>query len=245
MASHHPLMKYGTIYKRETLINAFPDAKNNYLVLKSNDPFPGFYCSEKNPADNSCKENSYYLPVYGVPHCHEDIICRISLEIYKDTKIQVCGAHMLLGGKFVNAIRIKGTEAEGIEKIVSVFIENNIRFYKQKNVSTYLSKIYLKSFFTVKEISTSVFQNTISSELFYFEIPEKLDWATFEQLITYQKTHSSFKNFDAAPGYWIHKPAFTDFVRVYGKKLKLTQLLTIKEDFLYNLAQYREQKILI
>ena len=159
--------------------------------------------------------------------------------------MQVCGAHILLGGKFVNAIRIKGTEAEGIEKIVSVFVENNIRFYKQKNVNTYLSKIYLKSFFSIKEIETSVFQNTISSELFYFEIPEKLDWATFEQLITYQKTHSSFKNFDAAPGYWIHKPAFTDFVRVYGKKLKLTQLLTIKEDFLYNLAQYREQKILI
>lgn len=245
MGSYHTLMKYGTICKRETLINAFPDVNNNYLVLKSNDPFPGFYCSEKNPADNSCKENSYYLPVYNLPHCHEDKICRISLEIYNNTKMQVCGAHILLGGKFVNAIRIKGTEAEGIKKLVSVFMENNIRFYKQKNVNTYLSKIYLKSFFTIKEIETSVFQNTISSELFYFEIPEKLDWATFEQLITYQKTHSSFKNFDAAPGYWIQKPAFTDFVRVYGKKLKLTQLLTIKEDFLYNLAQYREQKILI
>lgn len=238
-------MKYGTIYKREALLNAFPDMNNDYLVLKSNDPFPGFYCSEKNPADNSCKENSYYLPVYGVPHCHEDIICRISLEIYKDTKIQVCGAYILLGGKFVNAIRIKGTEMKGIEKIVSVFTENNIRFYKQKNVNTYLSKIYLKFFFSIKEIEASVFQNTISSELFYFEIPEKPDWATFEQLVTYQKAHSSFKNFDAALGYWIHKPAFIDFVRVYGKKLKSSQLLTIKEDFLYNLAQYREQKILI
>ena len=238
-------MNYGTIYKREALINAYPEGNHDYLVLKPNDPFPGYYCSEKNPADNSCKENSYYLPLYNMPNCHEDTICRISLGIYNNTKIQVCGVYMLLGGKFVNAIRIKGTEAEGINKVVSVFMENNIRFYKHKNVSTYLSKIYLKSFFTIKEIETSVYQNTISSELFYFEIPETLDWATFEQLITYQKTHSSFKNFDAALGYWILKPTFIDFVRIYGKKLKLTQLLAIKEDFLHNLKQYGEQKILI
>lgn len=238
-------MKYGSIYKRETLASVFVDDESDYLVLKSNDPFPGYYCSSPNPADNSCKKDAFYLPVRNMPTCHEDIVCRISLEIYKNLKIQVCGANIMYAGKFVNAIRIKDINIKDIHHIVKIFKGNDIHFYKEIHVNAYLSKIYLKSFFTVKEIDEAVYQNIISPELFYFEIPDKLEWASFERLITFQKTNSSFKNFDAVLGYWIQKPEFVDFVRIYSNKLSLKQLLGIKSDFLKNLSQYKEEKILI
>ncbi|MEN8224697.1 MAG: hypothetical protein ABFS05_04980 [Bacteroidota bacterium] len=245
MNSSQSVMKYGSIYKREALVSIPSSDKINHLVLKSDDPFPGFYCPGKNPADNSCKTEFYYLPVHKMPYCHEDIICRISLEIVKEKAVQVCGSHIMFGGKFVQAIRIKGADMALIEEIVDVFENNDIQFYKEKPVNTYLSEIYLKAFITVEEIEESVFQNTISPEIYYFQIPDKLEWATFEKLITYQKSNSSFKNFDAALGYWIQKPLFIDFVRVYSNKLSLNQLLNIKKDFLDTLAAYRDKKILI
>ena len=245
MKSQYTGQKYGTILKREALSNAFVDADISFLVLKSSDPFPGFYCPGKNPADNSCKEISYYLPVQVQAGCIEDIICRVSLEIFNGSKIQVCASKVLLGGKFVQAIRIKGTNLTGIQRIVSIFNKNDIQFYKSRKVNIYLAKIYLKSFFEVKKLESSIYQNTYTPELFYLAIPEKLDWKLFEKLITYQKTSSTFTNFDAALGYWIQTPAFADFIRIYGTKLKLSELQAIRDGFLENLKNYKEKKILI
>jgi hypothetical protein len=245
MESQYPVQKYGTILKREALSNAFVDIDHSFLVLKSFDPFPGFYCPGKNPADNRCKEISYYLPIQVQAGCIEDITCRISLDIFNDSKIQVCASKVLLAGKFVQAIRIKGTNLTGIRRIVSIFNENNIQFYKNKKVNIYLAEIYLKSFFEVKKLEGLIYQNTYTPELFYLDIPEKLDWKLFEKLITYQKTSSTFTNFDAALGYWIGRPVFTDFVRIYGTKLTLTELQTIREGFLENLKNYKDKKILI
>jgi hypothetical protein len=245
MELNHPEQKYGTILKREALSNAFVDVDDSVLILKSSDPFPGFYCPGKNPADNSCKEISYYLPVHVHTGCIEDNICRISLEIFNNTKIQVCASKVLLSGKFIQAIRIKGTNLIGIQRIVSVFKENGIQFYKNRKVNIYLAEIYLKSFFEIKRIGGAIYQNNYTPELFYLDIPERLDWKLFEKLITYQKTYSSFKNFDAALGYWMQRPAFTDFMRIYGTKLSLPELQTIRDSFLENLKNYKEKKILI
>jgi hypothetical protein len=64
-------------------------------------------------------------------------------------------------------------------------------------------------------------------------------------LITYQKSKSGFKNFDAAIGYWMQKPVFIDIIRVYGKKLQIGMLHTIRKEFLENLQMLNERKVLI
>lgn len=241
----HTALKYGTILKREALSNADSYPNPKVLILESNDPFPGFYCSEQRPADNSCKEKSYYLPVSTIPCCHQDLVCRISIEANQKFGVQACPAHISLLGKYSKAIRIKNMQGNSMDEVVGLFEEKGISFHNNKKVSTYLSYIYLKSFFEVIPFSENIFRNALSPDIFYLTISQTLDWKIFEQLITFQKSKNSFKNFDAAIGYWMEKPQFIDFIRIYGKRLQESQLIEIREKFIKILMYYNKEKVLI
>lgn len=242
---HQTEQKYGTILKREALRNACFDESCPHLVLESGDPFPGYYCSEKHPVDISCKEKSYYLPVQSVACCHDDFICRISLEVFNKLNVQACPAQITLLGKYVSAIRIKGYESYSINDVTGIFEKHGVGFYKNKKVSTYLAFICLKAFFEVKSIDKNIFQNLLSPDIYYLILPESIEWKLFERLITYQKSNEGFKNFDAATGYWMSKPSFVDFLRIYGKNLSLKQLNTIREIFIHNLNLYKTNNLSI
>lgn len=239
------IARYGTIIKRETLSGSSLNPGKPILLLESKDPFPGYYCSEKTPADNSCKEFSYYLPVAPLNCCHEDMVCRISLLVQKKFGVQTCPAHISLHGKYTRAIRIKNLKSQSIGEIAGVFEKHGIGFHKSKKVGAYLSHIYLKSFFEVHQLDQDIFQNKLSPDIYYLSISEPQEWKKFEQLITYQKLHSSFKNFDAAIGYWMQKPAFNDFIRIYGKNIPTEKLNAIRDEFLKNLELLNQRKVLI
>ena len=131
-------LKFGTILKREALRNASLQSTSGKLILESNDPFPGFYCSERHPADNSCKEKSYYLPVQSVTCCHDDFICRISLEVFDKLSVQACPAQVTLMGKYVRAVRVKNLENHFFHEVVDVFGKHGISFFNNRKVTPYL-----------------------------------------------------------------------------------------------------------
>jgi len=238
------MQQLGTILKRETLSTATLSYKSKELVLTSSDPFPGFYCSEEMPADNSCKENSFYLPIHSLAEQQDDL-CRFSIEIQEKKSITVCPANILLEGNYISALRVKDIKDEQLIDVVDFFSEREIKFQKHKEIKSYLSRINLKNFFDLNELADGIYQNQNSENLYYFLIPENLKWPLFEKLITYQKSNTGFKNFDAAIGYWMQKPNFIDFVRVYGKGLNVKQLQEIQINFLKNLKSYNNNSILI
>ena len=238
------IQQYGTILKRETLSTASLSYRSKELALTSNDPFPGFYCSEEMPTDNSCKENSFYLPIHSIAE-QEDNLCRLSIDIQEKRSLTVCPAIILLEGEFTPAFRIKEIKEEQIKDVIDFFLEKGIEFQKNREIKSYLSRINLKNFFELNELSQGIYQNKNSENLYYFLIPEELKWILFEKIITYQKSNTDFTNFDAAIGYWMQKPKFIDFVRVYGKNLTIEQLQGISENFLKNIKAYNNNRILI
>lgn len=215
------------------------------LILESKDPFPGYYCSEQMPADISCKEKSYYLPVTTLPCCHQDLVCRISIEVNQELGVQACPAHISLLGKYSKAIRFKDMQGHSMEEVTGIFEKYGINFHSNKKISTYLSHIYLKSFFEVIHLQENIYRNAISPDISYLTIPQSMEWKTFEQIITFQKSKNTFKNFDAALGYWMERPHFIDFIRVYGKKLPDSRLIEIREKFIDILNIYNKEKVLI
>ncbi len=237
--------RFGTIFKREALLTSGADYRIDALILGAKDPFPGYYCSENNPQDSSCKEMSYYLPVYTSTLPSEDYLCRFCLEAKAKLHITSCPARFSLGGKTVKGIRIKNVKPEEVDLLVRFFEKSGLKFYSKKNTRTFFSHIYLKSFFNVKLISDDIYQSADSKDLYYLSIPEPIEWDLFERLFTYQKSKSKFKNYDAALGYWYTQPVFTDFIRIYGKNLASDKLMEIREEFLQNLKAYRESKITI
>ncbi len=237
--------RFGTIFKREALMAASNSFNTHALVLKSRDPYPGYYCSEKNPSDNTCKEHSIYLPVYSGSLPSEDYLCRLCLAAKERFCISSCPARFSLGGKIVKGVRLKDIEADAVDSVVKFFEEDGLKFYPETKVGTYLSHIYLKEFFDVAQIADNVYQNSINPDLYYLVISDPVEWNIFERLFTYQKSRANFKNYDAALGYWYTRPKFTEFVRIYGKNLSTDNLLEIRKEFLRNLKALNESKILI
>ncbi|MCD4768567.1 MAG: hypothetical protein K8R35_00165, partial [Bacteroidales bacterium] len=237
--------KYGIIIKRDTLSKADISSVVNMLVLKSNDPFPEYYCIEDNPTDNSCKENYFYFPVKQSHQWDESRLCRISLEIQKEKSVNVCIATIDIDGDFCPAIRVKGVKADYLKVVIDIFTARNVTFYKNRDIKSYLSIIVIKSFFNVKEIAPGIFRNLMTDGLFYLTINEMLDWSLFEKLITYQKGTGGFKNFDGAVGYWIGDREYIDFIRIFGNKLTIEQLQEIKHEFTKNLAAWHSNDFLI
>jgi len=237
--------KFGTILKRETLSNAPLPFSSKYLILHSSDPFPGFYCSEENPTDNSCKEFSYYIPFKNSYFGNEELLCRISLEIQAELSIKICPAVIRTTEENIRAFRVKEIEVSQLNSILTLLTEKNIILHKNKTTKSFLGHIHLKGFFELRQISEGIYENTDSKGLYYLTIPESLDWKIFENIITYQKSNSKFRNFDAAIGYWVEKPSFYDFLRIYGTNLELRQLIEIHKEFLRNLKKHNKQGILI
>lgn len=238
------IQRYGRILKRETLSTASVSFHFKDLILTSSDPFPGFYCAEDMPADNSCKENSFYLPIQHIPE-QEDKLCRLSLEIQAIKSMDICPARIMLEKVPVPAVRVKGIESGKLPDVFDYLNERGIQFFKRREIKSYLSRIQLRDFFELKEIEDGIFRNRTSPNLHYLIIPEELSWEVFERIITFQKSRTGFKNFDAAIGYWMQKPHLIDFIRVYGVRLTLEQLREIHQNFLKNLEDFMHKRIMI
>ncbi|MEN8203927.1 MAG: hypothetical protein ABFS28_15110 [Bacteroidota bacterium] len=241
----HKIPRFGTIKKRETLTVAPLDFPVKYQVLYSPDPFPGYYCNEDKPADNSCKTFSYYIPFEQSPPADEDMLCRISLEIQQKDSVDICPALIRVKGDQFRAFRVKEIEPGQLLSIFDLLMDHGLKLKKNRPTNSFLAHIKLKGFFEIQQIEEGVFRNVESKDLYYMILPGVVEWSTFEKLITYQKTKGKFKNFDAAIGYWLDKPSLVDFLRIYGTDLDVSQLKIIRDEFLENSEKFTEQGILI
>ncbi|MEN8155680.1 MAG: hypothetical protein ABFS10_01925 [Bacteroidota bacterium] len=230
-------LRFGSILKRETLSAAPLPFATKQQVLYSPDPFPGYYCNEEEPADNSCKELSYYIPFQTPDHLEAENLCRISLELQSKLSVNICPSVIRMKGEHLNAFRVKEVDPEQLPGVIESLNQLKFKLLKEKTPNSFFAHIHLKSFFEIRQIAQDIYQNSTSNGLYYLMIPEHLDWSTFEKLITYQKSNSKFRNFDAAIGYWLDKPAFHDFLRIYGTGLDVEQLKKIHKEFLKNMKR--------
>ncbi|RLD76265.1 MAG: hypothetical protein DRJ15_15630, partial [Bacteroidetes bacterium] len=192
-----------------------------------------------------CKEYSYYLPFeYSLPF-DEGFLCRISLEMQSEISVKICPAVIQMQGGYVHSFRVKEIAPEQLLTVFEFLSQQNFKLLKNKPTKSFLAYMNLKAFFELRQIGEGLYENTDSKGLYYLEIPERINWTLFEKLLTYQKSNSKFKNFDGAIGYWVGKPKFVDFLRIYGTGLEIQQLTKIHEEFLINMKKYTKQGILI
>jgi len=245
MNSRQSTLRFGSIMKRETLSAAPLPFSTKFQILYSSDPFPGYYCNEKEPADNSCKEFSYYIPIQAPDQLMEENLCRISLELQSKLSVNICPSVIRMQGEYKRSFRVKEIEPGQLSDVLDSLSDHKFKLLKGNITTSFLAQIQLNAFFDIRQIEPSIYKDTSSNGLYYLMIKDHVDWSIFEKLITYQKLNSKFKNFDAAIGYWFDKPSFQDFLRIYGKGLEVEQLMKIHQDFLINLKRYKQQGILM
>lgn len=162
-----------------------------------------------------------------------------------ELSVNICPTVIQMQGELIRSFRVKEIVPEKLLTVFDFLNQHDFKLHKNKSTKSFLAYIQLKAFFELRQIGDGMYENRDSKGLYYLEIPERIDWNIFEKLITYQKSHSKFKNFDAAIGHWVEKPSFVDFLRIYGTGLDVKQLTKIQEEFLANTKKYKNQGILI
>ena len=179
--------KFGSILKRETLSSAPLPFASKHQVLYSADPFPGYYCNKEEPADNSCKKYSYYIPFEYSSPFDEGSLCRISLEMQTKVSVKICPAVIQMQGEFVHSFRVKEISPEQLQPIFEFLNQQDFKLLKNKSKKSFLAYIHLKAFFELRQIGDRLYENRDSKGLYYLKIPERINWTLFEKLITFQK----------------------------------------------------------
>jgi len=225
------ISKSGTIIKREPLKGETLFTDQDFLLIKTKDPFPGYYCSDKDYTDISCKEMAWYIPVSGIKEDNLGNLAGICNMAENDLGIQACPGLVSLKGKNSYAIRFKG-EIRKIVGLKTFLVASGCKVYRNQKVYPYLGEIELYMNFQLEEIDNEIYRNSKNNNLYYLPTAHHFNWKVFERLITFQKSQMLNKNFDAAIGHWKEHPGAGDFLRIFCKN---DDIKTLKEiSALYN-----------
>jgi len=217
----------GSISKKEDLV-LFDHAKN-ILVFETAHAFPGY----NSVVPENYDPNSLFL-ICKERYLTEEIF-RISQNVKKLVKFSfnAAAASVDYQNKTFPAIRVKGLENYSfITKLLDAYVGQGVNFEKKKSIKISNTLIKVTKEFCVKPIGDGCYKDTVDPHMYYFEIPQLMDWDAFQKVIMDIKYNTKELNFDAAIALFYRTRGIVDSVRVYSKSLTVDELLFIREKFL-------------
>jgi hypothetical protein len=222
----------GTVIKEETLTNIDHNILPNTMVLESSLPFPGYH-------GNNLPENLAPHMIYLVTEFRydgEDIL-RAAKKVKKvfPEKFDASYGNAVIYSVTYHFIRIRNLRCfDRIAQLQEDFAREGIVFMKKKTVSTE-SLIRIQKFFFLEKMDEHLYKDTEDPLMYYFEIPEKPQWAFFKKISVYIRGNIDNYTFDAALCTIYHEDV-QDLVRIYAKDITIDQLHFIRRKYLYELA---------
>lgn len=216
----------GTITKKEDLI--FFENPKNIMAFETAHAYPGY----NGIVPQNYDPNSIFLITKG-QYLTEDIFIH-SQNIRKSVDFHFSAAVATVDyqNKKYPAIRIKGIKNYSfIPDLIGAYIEQGINFEKKKNVPGFNTLIQVKKEFMLKPLDDECYKDLLDDHMYYFEIPELLDWDTFEEIITDIKYNHPGLNFDAALSLLYRATKVVYAVRIFKEEVKMEELQLLKEQF--------------
>jgi len=83
----------------------------------------------------------------------------------------------------------------------------------------------------LKPLDNDCYKDLMDDNMYYFEIPELLDWDTFEKIIMDIKYNNPGLNFDAALSLLYRATKVVYAVRIFKEEVRMEELQLLKEQF--------------
>jgi len=217
----------GSISKKEDLV--FFDNPQNLLVFETAHAFPGY----NGVVPRNYDPNSLFL-ITKEKYSAETIF-RQSNAIKGKIDIQFNAAFAMVSyqNREYPAIRLKGLENYSfIPELLNQYIKHGVNFEKSKTVEAITTLIKVTKEYNLEPFSDTCYKDLLDDQMYYFEIPEYINWERFEKIITDLKYNIDDKNFDAALVFFYRPQRIVDAVRIYKKGVSLEELVIIKNKFL-------------
>ncbi len=223
------IQSIGAITKKENLASVEDDTKCNALVLESLFPFPGYHGTT---VPDRTDPKSLFLVTkhrYG-----DDSIIRAIKQVKTSFPHRFDGAPggITLFNEPAWVIRIKDLHYSHVGELVKAFEHQGIEFRHEEKVSKYSSLIKITKYFRLKPVSEGIYNDADWKEMYYLQMPLKLDWEVFEQISMSIKHNVEDNNYDAALTHMYDRYGVLDFVRIYDEQSCQGKLLFIYEKYL-------------
>lgn len=216
----------GTITKKEDL--TFFENPKNILAFETAHAYPGY----NGIVPQNYDPNSIFLITKG-QYLTEDIFIH-SQNIRKTVDFSFNAAVALVDyqNKKYPAIRIKDLKNYSfIPELISAYVEQGINFEKKKSVSEFNTLIQVKKEFMLEPLDNECYKDLFDDHMYYFEIPEIMEWDPFEKIISDIKYNNTGLNFDAALSLLYRAKRVVFAVRIFKQDVSMEELKLIKEQF--------------
>jgi hypothetical protein len=219
----------GVITKKENLATVEHDTRSTAMVLESLFPFPGYHGTT---VPDRTDPRSLFMVTRQ--HYGDDNIIRAIQQVKKTFPYHFDGApgKITLFNEPASSIRIKYLHYHEVGELVMAFEKQGIEFRREEKVAAYSSIIKITKYFILKPVSEGIYNDENWKEMFYLQLPVKLDWDKFEQISMGIKHNVEDNNYDAALTHMYDKHGVLDFVRIYDEQCCQGKLLYIHEKYL-------------
>jgi hypothetical protein len=224
----------GSITKVEKLETLENNILENTLVLEQVEPYPGYHGANLPSGYNPA---AVYLVIKEkLPAIN---ILRITQKIRKFYKPAFDGtaANIRINNDVFNAIRLRNLlDIKIIPELQKNYMYEGISFPKKKSIKGD-GIIELIKQFELEALGEDIYKDLEDALMYYFRIPDQLNWQMFVEITTSIRHNLDNLNFDAALG-TLYLKEIIDVVRIFAKDMGTEDLSMIRERYLEELRKY-------
>lgn len=229
----------GTIIKKEILAAIEEGLAGGFMVLENKHPFPGYH-GKTIPDDHELIPDSIFVVT---KHSYEiEKIMRASHDVRKSFKKRFDAApgYISIFNEMLPCIRIKRLKNyKDIKELLVLFQKFEIQLLKYKKVNPYEGLIKINKFFELEMLVPSIYLDHEDSDMCYLQIPQNIDWDTFEKITVDMKRNMEDNLFDAALATIFRKNCVVDCIRIYDHQIEREKIDKIKARYL---SEIKKQK---
>ena len=218
-------------------IASYDECNKKVMILINEKPFPGYFSCY--PHDTSHVPHMFYIPLKPGSGCVEDKIWRINIELKKENVncFEATYGHLILFNKETPCIRLDMVDKTGTDNIIERFEKEGVKFQKCKKVESYDSIINVRRFLELQSFLPDVYKEE-KEHFYYIEVPGKLKWKNFTEMILSIKGERKFKSFDAAQTSLYRKNEVREFIRIYTTSFEEVDFIELRNELQTQMVEY-------
>ena len=223
------IQSVGTIIKKEKLASVENETNCRLLILESLLPYPGYHGTT---IPDYLEPESLFVVTRNM-YTDEQIIRAIQKvkTVYK-IPFDAAPGTIFLKNNPANIIRFKGLSYNMISEVIEHFTDVGIEFEKVKKIAPYKTTIKIRKFFRLNKLVDGIYEDMDDKQFFYLQMPDIIDWDTFEEMTENIRYNIGDIVFDAAQTSVFDSNGLVDFVRIYDKDKDTNNLISIRNSYL-------------
>ena len=218
METEKMISTFATINKLETL-TSFESPINHNIFILENEPFPGYYIRLNTPQEPYMqKDKSLFFVIDRSQIFQIDAIIRVTYKVIKKLNVDFdpCPAIIEIHKNLHYAIRIKYSDIDLVEKIISEYKNEGIKFLKKKKMEEYETRILLKKFIGMEYLEEGIYADEANKNIAYIRMPRFARWDDFVKITEKLRNNHQLKMFDAAKCSILGKRDSIEFIRIFA-----------------------------